>query len=149
MWPHDTVIAAAGLHLSGQSEHAWRVLDGLLAATSQFPARQLPELFSGLDRRASPVPVPYRGANVPQAWAAGSVIHAATVLLGIQPDVLAGRLHLARDLPRWCPSLRLTGLQLGESRLDLHVRRRGDSVDVDVRTRSGPTLDIVLSPRPA
>jgi glycogen debranching enzyme len=33
----------------------------------------LPELYAGLHREAANFPVQYRGANVPQAWAAGSV----------------------------------------------------------------------------
>jgi glycogen debranching enzyme len=150
VWPHDTVIAAAGLRLNGHEEEAWRVIEGLVGAASRLPHRQLPELFSGLDHRSTPQPVPYWRANLPQAWASGSMIHAVSVLLGIQPDVPAGRLHLSGTLPSWCPSLRVSGLRLGESRFDLIVHRTGYGVDVDVRGGGGDSPpEIVLGPRPA
>jgi len=147
VWPHDTIIAAAGLRAAGHEKQAWRVVEGLVAATARFPDGQLPEVFSGLDRQQTPVPVPYWRANVPQAWAAGSLIHAVAVLLGIEPDLPRGQLHLAGTLPPWCPSIHINGLRLGESRFDLSVERSGQGVDVDVRGWVGTPPEIVLGPR--
>src|SRR5207244_1821681 len=74
VWPHDSVIAAAGLRRYGMNEEAWTILDGLLAAVMCFEDSQMPELFAGLPKGEFAVPVPYRMANVPRAWAAGSVL---------------------------------------------------------------------------
>jgi glycogen debranching enzyme len=135
VWPHDTLIAAAGLRRYGLTEHAWRLLDGLLAAVTAFEYVQMPELFAGLPRVGPAAPVPYRHANVPQAWGAGAVPHGVRVLLGLEPDLPAGRLYVDPALPPWCPSLSLDQLTLGPHRLRLHAWRRPDgssAVDVDV-----------------
>ncbi len=137
VWPHDSVIAAAGLRRYGLVEHAWRVMDGLLAAVMCFEDIQMPELFSGLPKEEFAVPVPYRKANVPQAWAAGAVLHMVRILLGLEPNMPAGRLYLDPALPPWCPRLTLEGLSVGTHRLRVHVERAADgscSVDVDPPT---------------
>jgi glycogen debranching enzyme len=134
VWPHDTVIAAAGLRRYGLVEHAWRLLDGLLTAVMSFEYLQMPELFSGLPRSRLALPVPYQNANVPQAWGAGSVLHALRILLGLQPDTPEGRLYIDPALPPWCPDLSLNQLNVGPHHLRLHAWRRPDgssAVDVD------------------
>src|SRR5690606_6329422 len=70
VWPHDTVLGAAGIARYGFREQAERVLTGLLDAVDAFGGR-LPELFCGFDRGEIPVPVPYPTSCSPQAWAAG------------------------------------------------------------------------------
>jgi len=147
VWPHDTVIAAAGLRRYGLDEHAWRMMDGLLAAVMCFEEIQMPELFSGLKKEEFAVPVPYRMANVPQAWSAGAVLQMVRVLLGLEPDMPAGRLYLDPALPPWCPRLTVEELQVGPHRLRLDVRRAGDgscSVDVD----APGDLEIVIGTPP-
>ncbi len=134
VWPHDSMIAAAGLRRYGLAENAWRIMDGLLAAVMCFEEIQMPELFSGLPKEEFAVPVPYRKANVPQAWAAGAVLQMVRVLLGLEPDMPSGRLYLDPALPPWCPRLTLEDLQIGPHRIRLHVERGGDGscfVDVD------------------
>ena len=42
------------------------------AAASHFLVNQLPELYAGLQREERQLPGEYIGANVPQAWAAGT-----------------------------------------------------------------------------
>ncbi len=146
VWPHDSVIAAAGLRRYGMSEDAWAILDGLLAAVMCFEDIQMPELFAGLSRGESAVPVPYRMANVPQAWAAGSVLHMVRILLGLEPDVPAGRIYLDPALPAWCSRLELRKLRLGEHEVHLKVERKPDgrhSVDADA-----PGLEIVRGTPP-
>ena len=126
VWPHDTVIAAAGLRRYGLNEEAWRLLDGLLAAVMCFEDIQMPELFSGLAKGENAVPVPYRMANVPQAWAAGAVPHMIRILLGLEPDMPAGRLYVDPALPPWCPRLAIEDLQVGPHRFRLAVERAED-----------------------
>jgi glycogen debranching enzyme len=147
VWPHDTVIAAAGLRRYGLVEHAWRMMDGLLAAVMCFEDIQMPELFSGLPKEEFAVPVPYRMANVPQAWAAGAVLHMVRVLLGLEPDMPAGRLYVDPALPPWCPRLTVEALQVGKHRLRLRIDRAEDgSCTVDVDSPSG--LEVVRGTPP-
>lgn len=53
---------------------------------SSFVRHHLPELYAGIERRPASFPVLYPGANVPQAWAAGTVFHLLQELLGLQAD---------------------------------------------------------------
>ena len=52
VWPHDTAIVAAGLSRYGLTDHAQRIVSGLLEAAVHMGGR-LPELFSGLDHPSS------------------------------------------------------------------------------------------------
>jgi glycogen debranching enzyme len=134
VWPHDSVIAAAGLRRYGLEREAWTILDGLLSAVMCFEDIQMPELFAGLPRSEFAVPVPYRMANVPQAWAAGSVMHMVRVLLGLEPDVPTGRVYVDPALPAWCSRLSLHNLRLGPHRVTMTVERKPDgrhSIEAD------------------
>ncbi|HEY1455096.1 MAG TPA: glycogen debranching N-terminal domain-containing protein [Candidatus Dormibacteraeota bacterium] len=146
VWPHDSVIAAAGLRRYGLVEEAWSLLDGLLGAVMCFEDIQMPELFAGLPKIDFAVPVPYRMANVPQAWAAGSVLHMVRILIGLEPDLPAGRVYLDPALPPWCSHLSLSRLRLGRHEVRLAVRRNPDgshSIDADA-----PGLEIVRGSPP-
>jgi glycogen debranching enzyme len=141
------VIAAAGLRRYGLDEHAWKMMDGLLAAVMCFEDIQMPELFSGLQKEESAVPVPYRMANVPQAWSAGAVVQMVRVLLGLEPDMPSGRLYLDPALPPWCSRLTIEELQVGRHRLRLQIERAEDgSCVVEVEPPSG--LEIVRGTPP-
>ncbi|HET7421127.1 MAG TPA: glycogen debranching N-terminal domain-containing protein [Candidatus Dormibacteraeota bacterium] len=141
VWPHDSVIAAAGLRRYGLEREAWTILDGLLSAVMCFEDIQMPELFAGLPRSEFAVPVPYRMANVPQAWAAGSVMQMVRILLGLEPDVPNGRVYLDPALPAWCSRLKLHNLRLGKHLAGISVERKPDGrheVDADA-----PGLEVV------
>lgn len=136
VWPHDSVIAAAGLRRYGLHEEAWTILDGLLAAVMCFEDIQMPELFAGLPKSEFAVPVPYRMANVPQAWAAGSVLHMVRILLGLEPDMQERRIYLDPALPAWCPRLELRSLRVGRQEVTITVERKSDgrhAVDGDAK----------------
>jgi glycogen debranching enzyme len=147
VWPHDSVIAAAGLRRYGMVEEAWTLLDGLLSAVMCFDDIQMPELFAGLPRNEFAVPVPYRMANVPQAWSAGCVLQMVRVLLGLEPDLPTGRVYVDPALPPWCPTLELSKLQLGAHELRLSARRREDGT-CELDAESTPGLEIVQGTPP-
>jgi glycogen debranching enzyme len=126
VWPHDTMLAAAGLRRYGLVEDAWELIDGILSAATAFESAQLPELFAGLSRVPPDVPVPYERANVPQAWAAGAIFHAVRILLGLEPDVPAGRLYIDPALPPWCPQLQVENVNVGAVRLSIAAWRQPD-----------------------
>jgi glycogen debranching enzyme len=146
VWPHDSVIAAAGMRRYGLVDEAWAIMDGLLGAVMCFEDLQMPELFAGLPKGDYAVPVPYRNANVPQAWAAGSVLQMVRILLGLEPDMPARRIYVDPALPVWCSHLELRKLRLGDSEVRLSVRRNGDGqyhVDADA-----PGLEVVRGTPP-
>lgn len=74
VWPHDTALFALGLKRYGFIAELRRVAGALLDLADASPEARIPELISGHDRAAFPTPIPYTHANVPQAWAAASVI---------------------------------------------------------------------------
>ncbi len=85
----------------------------------------MPELYAGLQRTPTTFPVQYKGANVPQAWAAGSCFSLLSALIGLQPDAPNGRLFVDPALPAWMPDLTLRDLRLGSSKVDLRFWRDG------------------------
>ena len=144
VWPHDNAIAAAGLFRYGLSQEATRVAGAMLQATVYFRDARLPELFCGFDRERSTYPVPYPVACSPQAWAAGSLFHLLGSMLGLEPDATAGELVLhAPTLPEWLPEVRLENVRVGDSVIDLLVRRSDDSAGVEVLRRTGD-LSVVV-----
>ncbi|HJU57450.1 MAG TPA: amylo-alpha-1,6-glucosidase, partial [Actinomycetota bacterium] len=129
VWPHDTALAAAGMVRYGLRDEAWTLSGALLDAAAAFEDDRLPELFCGFDRSSGP-PVPYREANVPQAWAAAAPILVGQTLLGVVPDAPNGRCWLSPRLPGDIAALRVTGIPMGSATLDLDVRRAGDRTDI-------------------
>jgi glycogen debranching enzyme len=120
VWPHDTALIAAGLRLHGFDDDFTRLLDAMLDAAASFEGGRLPELFGGLDREPGRPPVPYPVACRPQAWAAGAIPFMLTAALGLRPDALEGRLEVVRPLlPAGVKRLELTGMRVGDARLDL------------------------------
>jgi len=123
VWPHDNAICAAGFRRYGWDAEAAKVARGLFDAADRFQARRLPELFAGLARDAGGFPVQYLGANVPQAWAAGSLVHLVTTLLGAEADASASVLDLDPALPEWLPEVAVDNLRVGRGAVDLRVAR--------------------------
>jgi glycogen debranching enzyme len=112
VWAHDTAFIAAGLARHGAAERAQLIVDGLLDAAEQFDWR-LPELYSGLDVAGDRSPLPYPAACSPQAWAAGAPVLLLRSILGIEPDVPAGRLDV-RPLLRDGDRIKVEGLRIGD-----------------------------------
>jgi len=142
VWPHDNAILVAGLRRYGLESEAGRVARAILDAGLSFLGGHLPELFAGLPRDRGAPPVPYRGANVPQAWAAGALVQIIAVLVGIEPDAANGRLTLRPGLPEWLPVVRLENLRIGPVVIDLVVSRAGDTHVVDVSRPDGTRLEV-------
>lgn len=142
VWPHDNGIIAAGLKRYGFAGEANKVAEGIFAAASYFDSFRLPEVFSGLSRKPASFPSQYIGANIPQAWAAGSVLHLIRTLLGLRADAPNGILYTNPTLPDWLPELTLGHLQVGKSALDLRFWRDGDGSHVEVKSRTGPRIEV-------
>jgi glycogen debranching enzyme len=126
VWPHDNGIAAAGFRAYGFDDEAATVAAGIFDATSRFASQRLPELFAGFTRDAGGFPVQYLGANVPQAWSSGAIIHLVATLLGLDADAREETLRLHPALPEWMSEVTLRQLRVGEASVDFRVVRQHD-----------------------
>ena len=125
VWPHDNAIIAAGAKRYGLWKHANTIAKGIFDAAEKFQMFRLPELFAGQDREQQGFPVQYLGANIPQAWAAGSVFMFLHAILGIEPNAHKNILHLNPTLPDWLPEITITGLRVGDGRLGIRFAGEG------------------------
>lgn len=132
VWPHDNSLIALGFKRYGFAEQTNRVAEDINHAASYFAQRQLPELYSGVQREETSFPVQYLGANVPQAWAAGAVFALLQAMLGIELDAPRGVMRIDPSLPDWLPDVTLRGLRLGDETLDIAFRRQGGQTKHEV-----------------
>jgi len=128
VWPHDVALCAAGMARYGERDGVVRLLGDMFEAAVHFGLR-LPELFCGFDRAPGEAPVAYPVACLPQAWAAGSVFMLLQACLGVSVEAGRHRVRVTQPrLPNGIEALHIAGLQVGESRFDLNVRRYGEDV---------------------
>jgi len=132
IWPHDNGIIAMGCKRYGFSQEAARIARGISEAASYFVFYRLPELYAGTAREAGAFPVQYLGANVPQAWAAGSVFHLLRALLGLDADAHGHTLYVDPVLPKWLPDITLHNLRVGTSMVTLRFWRELDETRYEV-----------------
>jgi glycogen debranching enzyme len=137
VWPHDNGIIALGFRRYGFASEAARVFRDVSEAASYFVSYRLPELYAGIARTPGVFPVQYAQANVPQAWAAGSVAHLLQAVLGLAGDAPNGRLLVAPVLPKWLPEVTLRGVKIGRSSVDIRFFREGESSRWEVLRQSG------------
>jgi glycogen debranching enzyme len=141
VWPHDNGIIAMGFKRYGFAKEAAMVARDISAAASYFVFHRLPELYTGVNREAGTFPVQYLGANVPQAWAAGSVFHLLRALLGLDADAHQKKLYTDPALPRWLPEITVQKLRVGKARVDLRFWRDGEATRHEVLAVEGE-LDV-------
>jgi len=132
VWPHDNGLIAQGFKRYGYAVEAARVAHDVCQAGGFFMLNQLPELYAGLQREATNFPVQYLGANVPQAWAAGSVFSMVQAILGMQPDAPHRMLYVDPVLPPWLPDLTVRNLRLGEQVFDIRFWRSDEETRLEV-----------------
>jgi glycogen debranching enzyme len=132
VWPHDNGMIAIGFKQYGFAEEAARIARAVTDAGSYFALYRMPELYAGIEREDTNFPVQYPDANVPQAWAAGSIFSLLQALIGFDADASGGKLYVDPVLPDWLPDLRLTDLRLGKRVFDLRFWREGDQTRFEV-----------------
>jgi glycogen debranching enzyme len=131
VWPHDNALIAKGMANYGHTHYATAIFEGLVEAMGFFPDRRLPELFCGMPREAGSL-VRYPVACSPQAWAAGAPYLLLQAILGIHADAPRRRLSI-RDpaLPPSVEWVSFDGLRIGQSRVNIRLRRVEKRVHVD------------------
>jgi glycogen debranching enzyme len=132
VWPHDNSLIALGFKRYGYAREAAQIARDISRAAGHFLLNQLPELYAGVQRGATDFPVQYLGANVPQAWAAGSVFALLQAILGIRPDAPRGRIFVDPELPAWLPDITLFDLRLGRRSLDIRFWREDETTRFEV-----------------
>jgi glycogen debranching enzyme len=120
VWPHDTAIAVAGLRRAGCDGHAAALAADLFGAAEASGGR-LPELFAGLGPDDLAEPIPYPASCSPQAWASAAPLLVLRALLGLEPDVPAGRVDLDPILPAGAHDLRFVDVPVADGRLSIEV----------------------------
>ena len=137
VWPHDNGILALGFKRYGFADEAAQIARDISRAASCFANHRLPELYAGVERQPGGFPVQYLGANVPQAWAAGSVFHLLQAILGLDADAPHRHLRVDPALPSWLPDVTLHGVRVGRARVDLRFWRDGERTRWEASTREG------------
>ncbi len=132
VWPHDNSLIALGMRRYGFAAEAAAVARDISGAASYFLLNQLPELYGGLQRDPTNFPVQYLGANVPQAWAAGTPFMLLQTILGLQQDAPREKLYVDPVLPEWLPDVTLTDLRLGRRHFDIRFWREGEATKYKV-----------------
>jgi glycogen debranching enzyme len=147
IWPHDNALIALGLARYGLKHSVEHVFKGLFDAASYMDLRRLPELFCGFQRERRRGPTLYPVACAPQAWASATPFTLLEAALGIEFDAARGEIRLRNPrLPAFLNEVILRDLQLGESSVDLRLRRHGEEVSLEVlRTRGRIQVSIVLA----
>jgi glycogen debranching enzyme len=133
IWPHDNALIALGLDRYGLKDAAAQILTGMFEAAAYMELRRLPELFCGFQRRRGRGPTLYPVACSPQAWASGAPFLMLQACLGLEFDTDSHEIRL-RDprLPAFLDEINLSNLTLGDTSVDLVIRREIDN-DVSVR----------------
>jgi glycogen debranching enzyme len=146
VWPHDNAIIASGCRAYGFDAEAAQIAHAIFEATSMFAAYRPPELFAGFPRDPGGFPVPYLGANVPQAWSSGALVQLVATLLGLEADAPANRLRVSPSLPEWMPVVTVRQLRVGSHSIALRVARlRNGEHELDVLSDPGG-LEIDFQP---
>ena len=145
IWPHDNSIVAAGMRRYGFGEAAELVARSVIEAGMRFGDNRLPELFCGFsrDRRFNSQPGEYLVSCNPQAWGSGAIFQFLTVLLGLEVDVLAGRVRIDPVETPLYNRLHVSGLRVGDGELDFTVDRRRGGIRVQIeRCPKGITAEL-------
>src|ERR1700726_2860306 len=132
VWPHDNAMIALGFKYYGFGMEAARIAHDISKAAGHFLLNQLPELYTAFQRDETNFPVQYIGANVPQAWAAGSAFMLTQAMLGFLPDAPRNKLYVDPWLPEWLPDIAIRDLRIGPHKLDIRFWRDGDQTEFEV-----------------
>jgi glycogen debranching enzyme len=132
VWPHDNGLIAQGFKRYGYAKEAGRIAHGIYEAGRFFAQNQLPELYAGLHREGVTFPVQYLGANVPQAWAAGSVFSLLQAVLGFQPDAATRMLFVDPVLPPGLNDLTVRDLRISDRLFDIRFWQNGEITEFEV-----------------
>jgi glycogen debranching enzyme len=138
VWPHDNALIALGFARYGFRGAVERVFRGMFNAASYMDLMRLPELFCGFRRARGQAPTLYPVACAPQAWASATPFALLGASLGLEFEPLANEIRLRNpQLPAFLDEVILRNLRLGQSGVDLRLRRHDEEVSVQVIRSQG------------
>ncbi|MEO8511629.1 MAG: glycogen debranching N-terminal domain-containing protein [Chloroflexota bacterium] len=124
VWPVEQATIGFGFARYGCWDELHQLAEGFFASSALFVEHRLPEVISGIRRDAEhPHPGIYPDSCEPQGWSASAVLMLVQSLLGMIAVAPLGVLVVDPHLPPWLPDLRLEGVRVGSSELDLEFRR--------------------------
>jgi glycogen debranching enzyme len=145
VWPHDNALLALGLSRYGLTDKVAQLFEALFDAASYMELRRLPELFCGFVRKPGVGPTLYPVACAPQAWASASPFALLQACLGLSFDHRAELVHFHHPrLPKFLDEVVIRSLAIGNSRMDLMLRRHGADVSVNVLRKTGGEVAVTL-----
>ena len=138
VWPVEQATAALGFARYGCWDELHRLAEAVFDSTELFVEHRLPEVIGGLPRdERHPYPGIYPASCEPQGWSASAVVMLVQSLLGMVAFAPAGLLVVDPHLPPWMPDLRVEGIRVGSSELDLAFRRTPRGTTYEVNRRAG------------
>ena len=107
-----------------------------------FDLHRMPELFCGFSKEDGEGPVLCPVACAPQAWSAASMFLLFQACLGIKVDGIRNQVTFVRPtLPDCMTEVRIVHLQLGDSSLDVDVKKERDGIAVTAKNATtGPSV---------
>jgi glycogen debranching enzyme len=107
-------------------------------AANYMELSRLPELFCGFRRAPSQGPTLYPVACAPQAWASATPFALLEASLGMEFEPAKNEIRLRNPgLPDFLDGVTLRNLRLRDSSVDLHLRRHGEEISVQVIRSQG------------
>ena len=149
VWPVENGTFVLAMSRHGLHAEANRLSRAFFEAASLFEHCRLPEVFAGHQRDDDhPFPGMYPRANSPQAWSASAPFTVLQALLGLFPYAPLKVLLLDPWLPEWLPSVKLSGLRIGDATVDLKFEH-GDNgrTEYSVERLKGD-LHVIRQPSP-
>ncbi|MGH2417585.1 MAG: amylo-alpha-1,6-glucosidase, partial [Candidatus Limnocylindria bacterium] len=149
VWPVEQGTIAFGLARYGCWDELDRLAAGFFDSAALFVEHRLPEVIGGVQRDAEhPHPGIYPDSCEPQGWSASAVVMVVQALLAMVAVAPLGILVVDPHLPPWLPDLRLEGIRVGGSRLDLAFERRSNGRTSYRVTRRSGRVRVVRQPPP-
>ena len=138
VWPHDNALIGLGLARYGMRAQAQRILAGLYDTSRYMDLRRPPELFCGFRRTPGKGPTLYPVACSPQAWSSAAPLALLQACLGLEFDLESEQVCFRRPtLPDFLDRVVIRSLRVGESQVDILLRRYASDVSVNVLRRVG------------
>ena len=131
VWPHDNSLIALGFKRYGFTDEVGQIARGISRGGEPFPAEPVAgAVCRHRSATETAFPVQYLGANVPQAWAAGSAFALLQAMLGHPAGCAARRAVCRSGAAALAAGHDAVGSAAGQAafRHPLLARRRGDEV---------------------
>ncbi|MDQ3870420.1 MAG: amylo-alpha-1,6-glucosidase, partial [Chloroflexota bacterium] len=149
VWPVENATFAFGLARYGCWEELAVLARAIFDLSDLFVSNRLPEVIGGPPRDDHhPHPGIYPESHEPQGWSASMIVMLVQALLGLYPIAPLGIVAVDPHLPEWIPELRLSGVRVGTSVLDLEFLRRANGATDYLVVRRQGRARVVRQPVP-